>query len=91
VRCSSLLVQAAQRGSPICLWRICWPGTHDTKKIWLTNSFNSSEKRLARVLLLLSHFRKGVVPETNPQDQSGDPRGDDRHDLLAGELFHEQV
>jgi hypothetical protein len=29
--------------------------------------------------------------DSNCQYQSGDPRRDDRHDSLAGELFHEQV
>jgi CRP/FNR family transcriptional regulator, cyclic AMP receptor protein len=34
--------------------------------------FNSSEKRLARVLLLLAHFGKEGIPETvRAQNQSG--------------------
>jgi CRP-like cAMP-binding protein len=41
--------------------------------------FNSSEKRLARILLLLA------------QDESRDPRRDDRHNPVAGKFFHEQV
>jgi CRP/FNR family cyclic AMP-dependent transcriptional regulator len=52
--------------------------------------FNSNEKRLARILLLLAHFGKEGVPETViPQDQSGDPRRHDRHDPVAGQFFHE--
>ena len=47
--------------------------------------FNSSEKRLARVLLLLAHFGKDGKPETaNPQDQSGDSCRDGGHNSLAG-------
>ena len=47
--------------------------------------FNSSEKRLARILLLLSHFGKDGKPETLiPKGESRDPRGDDRHNTVAG-------
>jgi hypothetical protein len=54
--------------------------------------FNSSEKRLAWILLLLAHSGKEGVPETViPKIESRDPRRDDRHTPLAGELFHEQV
>jgi hypothetical protein len=54
--------------------------------------FNSSEKRLARILLLLAHFGKEGVPETViPKLQSGDPRRDDRHNPVAGQFLHEQV
>ena len=54
--------------------------------------FNSSEKRLARILLLLAHFGKEGVPETLIANISQETlAGDDRHDSLAGELFHEQV
>jgi CRP/FNR family transcriptional regulator, cyclic AMP receptor protein len=54
--------------------------------------FNSSEKRLARILLLLAQFGKEGKPETsNPQNESGDPRRDDRHNPRAGQFFHEQV
>ena len=45
--------------------------------------FNSSEKRLARILLLLAHFRQGrQTRDCNPQNQSGDPRRDGEQ--LAG-------
>jgi CRP/FNR family transcriptional regulator, cyclic AMP receptor protein len=50
--------------------------------------FNSSEKRLARTLLLLAHFGKEGLPETSSQDQSGDPRGDGGHNSVAGQFFH---
>ncbi len=29
--------------------------------------------------------------KSNPQDESGDPSRDDRHDAVAGQFFHEQV
>ena len=54
--------------------------------------FNSSEKRLARLLLLLAHFGKEGVPrDCNPEDQSGDSRRHDRHNPVAGQFLHEQV
>ena len=54
--------------------------------------FNSSEQRLARTLLLLAHFGKeGKQEKCNPQDESRDPRRDDRHNAVAGQFFHEQV
>jgi CRP/FNR family cyclic AMP-dependent transcriptional regulator len=54
--------------------------------------FNSSEKRLARILLLLAHFGKEGVPEAcGPQNQSGDFGRDGRDYSFAGELFHESV
>jgi CRP/FNR family cyclic AMP-dependent transcriptional regulator len=54
--------------------------------------FNSSEKRLARILLLLAHFGKEGKPEdSNPQDESREPRRDDRHNAGAGQFLHEQV
>ena len=54
--------------------------------------FNSSEKRLARVLLLLAHFGKEGVPRNRgPQNQSGDPGRDGWHHSFASELFHEPV
>jgi hypothetical protein len=54
--------------------------------------FNSSEKRLARILLLLAHFGKeGEAGDRNPQDESGDSSRNDRHNAVAGQFFHEQV
>jgi CRP/FNR family cyclic AMP-dependent transcriptional regulator len=52
--------------------------------------FNSSEKRLARLLLLLANFGKEGRPEPI-EVQSGNAGGDDRHDASARELFHEQI
>ena len=47
--------------------------------------FNSSEKRLARMLLLLAHFGKEGKPEVaDPQNQSGDSSRDGGHNSLAG-------
>ena len=54
--------------------------------------FNSSEKRLARVLLLLANFDKeATVEPIIGKFKSGNPSGDDWHDPIARELFHEQV
>ena len=54
--------------------------------------FNSTEKRLARVLLLLANFGKEGRPGADHrQDQPGDAGRDDRHDALARQPFHEQV
>jgi CRP/FNR family cyclic AMP-dependent transcriptional regulator len=53
--------------------------------------FNSSEKRLARTLLILE-FRQGRPGRSCAgQDQPGDTRRDDRHDALACQCVHEQV
>ena len=54
--------------------------------------FNSSEKRLARILLLLAHFGKGRrARDGDPQDQPGDSRRYDRHHPFPGQFFHEPV
>lgn len=54
--------------------------------------FNSTEKRLARLLLLLANFGKGrQAGADHRKDQSGDTRRDDRHDPVARQPFHEQV
>ena len=54
--------------------------------------FNSSERRLARVLLLLANFGKdGDDGDGHSEDQPGDPGGPGRHDALADQLLHEQV
>ncbi len=54
--------------------------------------FNSSERRLARLLLLLANFGKdgeaGLVPVTL---RSRSPGGNNRHHTVSGQLFHEQV
>ena len=52
--------------------------------------FNSSEKRLARLLLLLAKFGKDEQTGADPRENHpGDPCGDDRHDPVPGEFFHE--
>ena len=53
--------------------------------------FNSSEKRLARALLLLARYGKPDEPSRADRSLSGDPRGNDRNNTFAGKLFHEQV
>ena len=54
--------------------------------------FNSSEKRLARTLLLLARYGKQDKPiARRAEDLAGDARRDDRHDALARELLPEQV
>ena len=54
--------------------------------------FNSSEKRLARTLLLLARYGKEDTDAARAaQAVAGDARGDGRHHALARELLHEQV
>jgi CRP-like cAMP-binding protein len=54
--------------------------------------FNSSEKRLARLLLLLANFGKERNATAHRGTcQPGNAGGDDRHDTLPCQLFHEQV
>ena len=54
--------------------------------------FNSSEKRLARILLLLAHFGKeGKTRDGSSQNQPGDTGRNGGYNPLAGELFHEPV
>ena len=54
--------------------------------------FNSSEKRLARLLLLLANFGKDEkAGARDRKDQPGNARRNDRHDARARELFHEQI
>ena len=54
--------------------------------------FNSSEKRLARMLLLLGELRQGKQTGADyRQDQPGDACGDDRNDAVAREFLHEQI
>jgi len=53
--------------------------------------FNSSEKRLARALLLLANFGKRSTRSNYRQGQPGNARGDDRYDPVPRELFHEQI
>ena len=62
--------------------------------------FNSSEKRLARIkrkeagsdsAIACSFRQRRCTRDCNPQDQSGDPRRDDRHNPVASQFFHEQI
>ena len=52
--------------------------------------FNSSEKRLARMLLILANFGKEGKPEPVVAKISREnARGNDWHDAVAGQFFHE--
>ena len=53
--------------------------------------FNSSEKRLARVLLLMAQFGKEGVSESGPKTKSADSGRDGRDDTFAGQLLHEPI
>lgn len=49
--------------------------------------FNSSEKRLARLLLLLANFGKEEPSTDQPQHQPGNIGRDDRNDPIPRQLF----
>ncbi len=54
--------------------------------------FNSSEKRLARILLLMAEFGKPGEPETFiPSHYAGNPGGDDRHHAIPRQLLYEPL
>jgi CRP/FNR family transcriptional regulator, cyclic AMP receptor protein len=54
--------------------------------------FNSSEKRLARVLLMLAHFGQGRGARARgSENQSGDLGRDGRHDSFPSQLFYEPI
>ncbi|MEY9599996.1 CRP/FNR family cyclic AMP-dependent transcriptional regulator [Bradyrhizobium japonicum] len=54
--------------------------------------FNSSEKRLARVLLLMANFGKESKARAgHSEDKPGDTRGDGRNHQVARQHVHEQV
>ena len=54
--------------------------------------FNSSERRLARLLLAAGEFRQGRQPAADQSEyQSGNIGGDDRHHPIARQPLHEQV
>ena len=55
--------------------------------------FNSSEKRLARILLLMAHFGKEGSGDRNrgPQVEPGNACRDGGNDPFAGQLLHEQI
>src|ERR1700733_12222835 len=52
--------------------------------------FNSSEKRLARALLLLANFGRKARAD-HRENQPGDPSGGDRDDPASRQLLHEQI
>jgi CRP/FNR family cyclic AMP-dependent transcriptional regulator len=51
--------------------------------------FNFSEKRLARILLLLARFGKEGTPEKDPEDKSGNSGRNGGHNALTREFLHE--
>jgi hypothetical protein len=54
--------------------------------------FNSSEKRLARLLLLMANFGKeGKARAGHREDQPGNARRNGRHYQVGRERFHEQI
>ena len=54
--------------------------------------FNSSEKRLARILLLMAEFgQPGEPGDIDSHDLAGDAGRDDRLHAIPRELFHEPV
>jgi CRP-like cAMP-binding protein len=54
--------------------------------------FNSSEKRLARALLLLARYGRDDIPvRLDPGAVAGSARRDGWDDAVTGELLHEQV
>ena len=53
--------------------------------------FNSSEKRLARVLLLLAHFGKEGTPKSSSPSQSGNSGRNGGDHAFESKLFHEQI
>ena len=54
--------------------------------------FNSSEKRLARILLLMAEFgQPGETGNVASQNLAGDTGGDDRHHAIPRELLHEPL
>lgn len=62
-----------------------------TEEDLIDQLFNSSEKRLARTLLLLARYKQtkpGVDASTSLSESAS---RDDRYDAHAGKFFHEQV
>jgi len=52
---------------------------------------NSSERRLARALLLLAHFGKKQSRGVDAESKSGNARGDDWYNALTIGFLHEQI
>jgi CRP-like cAMP-binding protein len=53
--------------------------------------FNSSEKRLARLLLLMANFGQESKPIAYRENESGDPRRDGGHNPFASQFLYESV
>jgi len=53
--------------------------------------FNSSEKRLARVLLLMANSAKRRIPNVSPPTKSGDSGRNGGDDPFACQLLHEPI
>ena len=53
--------------------------------------FNSSEKRLARQLLLLAHFGKRKIGTHQTENRPSHARRNDRHHSVTSKLLYEQV
>jgi CRP/FNR family transcriptional regulator, cyclic AMP receptor protein len=51
--------------------------------------FNSSEKRLARILLLLAFWSRGERTAHHREYQPRDTRGNDCHDAISRQFLHE--
>jgi hypothetical protein len=78
------------------VWKVSrpWRNTVQTasRSQFVDQLFSSSEKRLARLLLLLANFGKEAKPEpTDSENQPGDARGDDWNDPVPRQLLHEQI
>ena len=62
------------------------------QEVIMDQLLNSSEKRLARILLLLAHFGNEGTPETVvPKISQEDPSRDGWYHSLASQLFHEPL
>jgi hypothetical protein len=54
--------------------------------------FNSERKEAGPdPFIACSFWQRRHTRDGSPQDQPGDPGGDDRHNPVAGQLFHEPV
>ncbi len=63
-----------------------------TEEDLIDHLFNSSEKRLARALLLLTGYGKQEPPQKMlPKDVTGNAGGNGWHNALPGQLFHDQI
>ncbi len=64
---------------------------------WLSQHLNLTEDQKKQLKTILTGELKQMravgedARDCNPQDQSGDPRGDGGHNPVAGQLLHEQI